>query len=289
MLQTPLTKELSSTIPLSAGVYQFYGDSGALLYIGKSVCLRKRILSHFRANSSTKKRLITQTKTIQWLETAGELSALIKEACLIKKNSPIFNRLLRRRKTLFAISTLEDVTGYLRLHVHPYQPLRPNIMQISCMFRHKQSAQEMLRTIVKQNGLCLKLAGLDNSKGPCFFYQIHKCQGACIGQENIADYNARAQQALQSHAYKSWPFEGRVALKEINLATQLVEYHIVDHWCYLATVANKAELMKLSEAKLTAHFDLDIYNILVYYLTNKREALEIIILPNAFLTAVAVP
>ncbi len=78
-------KGIFEKIPLYTGVYQFYEKESNLLYVGKSVCFPKRVLSHFRSMGyfSRQKRLISQIKEIVWIEKIGELGALLKGAHLI--------------------------------------------------------------------------------------------------------------------------------------------------------------------------------------------------------------
>jgi DNA polymerase-3 subunit epsilon len=66
-------------LPNTPGVYYFWGENKALLYVGKSISIRKRVLSHFTADhkSSREMKICQQTRNITFDKTAGELSALI--------------------------------------------------------------------------------------------------------------------------------------------------------------------------------------------------------------------
>jgi DNA polymerase-3 subunit epsilon len=44
--------------------------------------------------------------------------------------------------------------------------------------------------------LCLKKTDIDTGPGPCFYYQVGKCGGACIGHEDPDEYNLRVRQAV---------------------------------------------------------------------------------------------
>ena len=66
-------------LPAAPGVYIFHGDSETLpLYIGKSVNIRNRVLSHLRNEEEA--RLLRQTRRISHIRTAGEVGALLLEA-----------------------------------------------------------------------------------------------------------------------------------------------------------------------------------------------------------------
>ncbi len=73
-------------IPDSPGVYLFYGENDSPLYIGKSVTLRSRVMSHFSGDhaSSRAMRIGQEVRRVEWRETAGELGALLLESRLIK-------------------------------------------------------------------------------------------------------------------------------------------------------------------------------------------------------------
>ena len=60
-------------IPGSAGVYLFHGENDLPLYIGKSVTLRARVISHFSGDhaSSRAMRIGQQVRRVEWMETAG--------------------------------------------------------------------------------------------------------------------------------------------------------------------------------------------------------------------------
>ncbi|MDP2246664.1 MAG: exonuclease domain-containing protein, partial [Nitrosomonadales bacterium] len=100
-----LDEDFLDSIPEGPGVYLFYGDTDHPLYIGKSVTLRSRVLSHFSSDHhSTKEMAIVQeVKRVEWIETAGELGALLLESRLIKEKQPAYNRMLRYSKKLYSL------------------------------------------------------------------------------------------------------------------------------------------------------------------------------------------
>ena len=91
LLKTPsLPAHLPATaladIPDSPGVYLFYGVNDLPLYIGKAKHLRERIRAHFSSDHMTPNdiRLSQEMRRIEWLPTAGEFSALLLEAQLVR-------------------------------------------------------------------------------------------------------------------------------------------------------------------------------------------------------------
>ncbi|MDR3013344.1 MAG: nucleotide excision repair endonuclease [Chitinispirillales bacterium] len=89
-----ITREMIDELPMKAGVYGFTDKSGAYIYIGKAVNLRRRIENYFRFNSESpdklgKLRAAAHSLTIH--RCGSELEALIYEYRLIKKHKPPLN------------------------------------------------------------------------------------------------------------------------------------------------------------------------------------------------------
>ncbi len=51
-LNTNLDRNLIKNLPTEPGVYYFYNDKGDIIYIGKSINIKERVLSHLTNNSS---------------------------------------------------------------------------------------------------------------------------------------------------------------------------------------------------------------------------------------------
>ncbi|MGH8703146.1 MAG: exonuclease domain-containing protein, partial [Burkholderiales bacterium] len=91
-------------IPEAPGVYLFHGENDVVLYVGKSINLRSRVLAHFAGDHREARdmKIAQQVQRVDWIETAGELGALIEEARLVKSLAPVYNRRLRRATELCA-------------------------------------------------------------------------------------------------------------------------------------------------------------------------------------------
>jgi DNA polymerase-3 subunit epsilon len=78
-----------NSLPDTPGVYIFYGENKMPLYVGKSKNIRERVLSHFNddMNSVKEMNIALQLKEVDYIETAGELGALLKESQTIKEMS----------------------------------------------------------------------------------------------------------------------------------------------------------------------------------------------------------
>jgi excinuclease ABC subunit C len=81
------------------GIYRMYGPGDEPLYVGKSVRLRTRLLSYFRAPRGEKPwELMQETARIEWDYIPNEFYALIREMKLIQRWQPRFNVQHKRRR-----------------------------------------------------------------------------------------------------------------------------------------------------------------------------------------------
>ena len=81
------------------GVYRMYGPGGELLYVGKSVHVRTRLLSYFRADKGDKAwELIREAARVEWEYIPNEFAALLREMKAIQGEQPRFNVQHKRRR-----------------------------------------------------------------------------------------------------------------------------------------------------------------------------------------------
>lgn len=275
-LPSGIDEDVIDEIPETSGVYLFFGENKLPLYIGKSVNLRARVMSHFSSDhSSTKEMRISQEiKHIEWIETAGEFGALLLESRLVKERQPIHNRQLRRERQLCAWQLAEtpDSTPLLTL-IRDDEITAENMGSLFGTFRSKKQATDALRNIAEENSLCLKALGLEAGKGPCFRFQIKRCKGVCCGKESPELHFLRLKQALISLKIKSWGFKGKIGIKEHNPSTNKTELHVFDQWCHIATVDEASLLEEAINSKYTFSFDLDTYKLLLKELSKRNTAI----------------
>lgn len=253
-------------IPDTPGVYKFYGEGPLPLYIGKSVTMRSRVMSHFQSATKVARemRILTEIRRVEWQETAGELGALLLEARLVKEQQPVYNRQLRREKALctWQLHASPDANPLLKL-VQLDDLEAEEWSQLFGTYRSKRQAMDALRLLADTHQLCPRLLGLESGKGVCFAAQMGRCKGACAGRESAVLHRIRLQLALSAHQLQAWPFGGKVAIREYQQASGKTDIHVFDHWCHIATINDEAELDELRHARKPLAFDLDIYRLLV--------------------------
>ncbi|MEY3724545.1 MAG: hypothetical protein RLZZ365_480, partial [Pseudomonadota bacterium] len=226
-----IDRELIDEIPNRPGVYLFYAENKQPLYIGKSNDLRARVMSHFQASLTNRKemKLSLQVRDIDWIETSGDLGALLLESRLIKEKLPSLNIKLRRSRDLCAWQ-LTKGPNHLELRLVNHHELQPGKQDhLYGLFYSKREATQTLQSIAKRNQLCEGLLGFEKltTGSPCFGFHVKQCKGACIGVESRAIHDLRLQIALQTLKVAIWPYPGAIGIREGK------DVHIFDHWCYL--------------------------------------------------------
>lgn len=241
--------------PIGAGVYTFHGQEGDLpLYIGKSINLRARLLSHLRTPDEA--RMLRQTQRITYIRTAGEIGALLLEAQMIKSQHPLFNQKLRRNQQLCSLLMVDGVPQvvYARDIDFATQP------DLHGLFASRHAALDALRSIADQQKLCYGPLGLEKlpQGKACFRATVRQCAGVCRGDESPETHRERLFSSLLTLRVACWPFGGAVGLVERD--ADLVQIHVVNHWCYLGSASTLEEARRLST--MAAGFDADGYKIL---------------------------
>lgn len=253
----PIDPDSLAALPRSAGVYIFKGEGTLPIYIGKSVDIRSRVLAHLRADDEAE--MIAQSRRVEFIETAGEIGALLLEARLIKQLSPLFNIRLRRLRRLCAIR-LNEHDGVVTPQVVSGEDAAVGQAQdLYGLFGSVHAAQGKLRELADQHRLCLGLLGLEKiSQRGCFGLQLRSCLGACVGKEDRRAHDQRLLSALVDLKVHAWPFAGPVDLVEER--GDWIQRHRIDGWRYLGTWCSRTRQMRHHDPQ---GFDLDTYKILV--------------------------
>ncbi|WP_231968572.1 hypothetical protein [Polynucleobacter necessarius] len=148
-------------------------------------------MGHFQGALTQRKemKLSMQVRDIDWIETSGELGALILESRLIKERMPSMNIKLRRSKDLCGWSLVEGDAKVLVPTLVTHHQLAPGLQDnLYGLFYSKREAHRYLKAIAKKYHLCEALLGFEKRVigKPCFGYQVKQCGGACINQTPIA-------------------------------------------------------------------------------------------------------
>ncbi|MDO9216839.1 MAG: ethanolamine utilization protein, partial [Lacisediminimonas sp.] len=262
-LPSRLDPAVLERLPATHGVYLFYGANDYPLYIGKANNLRRRVLAHFSGDHASDRelQLCQQTERVEWIETAGELGALLQEALLVKQRMPAQNRQLRQSEELCAWRLLHRAGSLKPMLARPDDLFFAHDSQLYGLFTSSRAASQALQSIAEANKLCPVLLGLEKARAgrPCFASQVGKCSGACAGHEELAVHDLRLAAALEGMRLQAWPYAGPIGIREGDVT------HVLDGWAYVGTGRDADELAQLL-ARGQPPFDRDVYQILQKWL-----------------------
>ena len=274
-----LPADFADDLPEGHGAYRLYGEGGTLLYVGKSHALRTRVLDQLAGGDaeSGQHKLTRLVRHIDWVETAGELGALLREAEWIKTQKPLYNRRAKNQAHSYTLRAAAAPGAAIAMPAaaQAIDSVDPaDLEQCFGVFHSDKDARKALGDIARAQRLCLKVLGLEDGAGSCLAYQIGQCRGACVGKEPLMLHDLRVRLALSSLKLKPWPFPGRIALRERDprsgefQGAPGADLHVIDHWTYLGTARSEDELAVLRARPAGAGFDVDVYRILVRYFSN---------------------
>ena len=137
------------------------------------------------------------------------------------------------------------------------------------MFTSQRKAMQTLRDLAEAHRLCLIQLGIEKpSRGkavPCFAYQLKKCQGVCVGKEDLLRHDLRLTEALARLKLNAWPHTGPIGIPEKHDGREEV-----DRWSYLGTAREESEIAEILANGADAAFDLDTYKILAKHIKSRK-------------------
>jgi excinuclease ABC subunit C len=186
------------------GVYRMLGESGDVLYIGKSVKLRTRLLSYFRADRTAKaSEIISAARSIEWEYRPSEFAALLLELRQIQQHRPWFNVQYKlERSVCFIRVTREQAPRLL---------LATQVAADGSIYYGPYRGREMVRAVLREVCDLLQLRDCSPSTPlrfadqldlfdldltpKCVRADLDKCLGPCAGRCTRSVYQARVAEA----------------------------------------------------------------------------------------------
>lgn len=184
------------------GVYRMLDSDGEPLYVGKSVRVRNRLLSYFRAPPGEKAAdLVRSASAIRWEYVPNDFWAMVRELRLIKRWRPRYN-VEHARKTRYAFVKLtrEPAPRLLpvdrmvkdgSLHFGPF-PRPARLAETLRDLCHTVGIRDCPASTPIQFGDQLEIFGT----GPaprCLRADTETCPAPCAGRCTEAEYAARVR------------------------------------------------------------------------------------------------
>lgn len=186
-------KNLISVLPGKPGIYQFYDDSGKIIYIGKAKNLKKRVSSYFSKQHDSRKTalLVRNIADIKHMVVETEQDALLLENNLIKKYQPRYNIRLKDDKSY----------PWICIKNEPF----PRVFKTRNLIRDGskyfgpytsiytvRTLLELFKTEYKLRTCNYQLTDENIKSGKykvCLEYHIGNCEGPCEGLVSADKYN----------------------------------------------------------------------------------------------------
>ncbi|EAR02047.1 exonuclease domain-containing protein [Maribacter sp. HTCC2170] len=191
-LPPSLPKQTYDNLPTVPGIYYFKNEKGKIIYVGKAINIKKRVLSHFYDKATKEIQMCEETTDIDYELSGSDLVALLMESAAIKHHYPEYNRAQKRNVQRYGIFTYEDRNGIMHLAFNKIK-MAPNPVAI---LYNTTDCRLYLEEICKSFSLCAKFCHLQENVTTCSHYRIKQCDGICRGIETSEVYNNKVNMAL---------------------------------------------------------------------------------------------
>ncbi|MCL1785998.1 MAG: excinuclease ABC subunit UvrC [Alphaproteobacteria bacterium] len=191
---------LIENVPGLPGVYQMFGDDGALLYVGKAKNLAARLRQYANMDKLpyNTKLMRSQVASIEIITTKTEAEALILESDLIKNKRPKYNILLTDDKMypMMALSLDEYPRLFkFRGRANQKRDVFGPYSSVTALHESLKLIQKVCRLRTCNNSY------MKNRTRPCLLNQIGRCSAPCMkGGEQYNDNVKLARRILSGDA-----------------------------------------------------------------------------------------
>lgn len=194
-------KSIVSSMPEKPGSYQYYDESGTIIYVGKAKNLKRRVSSYFHKEVDRYKTkvLVSKIHNISYTVVNTEEDALLLENSLIKKYNPKYNVLLKDGKTYPSICVTNEYfprifkTRTINKKFGSYFGPYPHIASMYAVL-------EIIKRLYKPRTCRMPITkeGIEQGKyKPCLEYHIHNCGAPCINKQSYEEYQENMRQARE--------------------------------------------------------------------------------------------
>ena len=190
-------KNILTNLTSHPGIYKFEDKNSKIIYIGKALNLRKRILSYFNKSSLSIKttKLVENITNIQTIITKNEEEALLLENTLIKEYKPKYNILLRDDKSYpYILINSSHKYPSIKFFRGQRKNLKGYFFGPYTQVNHVRYMLNLVQKIFKIRSC--EDTYFSNRKKPCLQYQIDRCDAPCVKKISSSSYDRLVKNSL---------------------------------------------------------------------------------------------
>ncbi|WP_091265039.1 exonuclease domain-containing protein [Gillisia sp. Hel1_33_143] len=251
-----LSESQIEDLPETPGIYLFKDKKQKVIYAGKAINIKKRVISHFYDKMSKEYHLGQETFFIDYTATGNELIALLLEAESIKKYYPKFNSAQKRPGLVYQIINYTNQRGITQLAIGKTKKVQNSIGT----FYNRSQAVEKLEQLCEDFNLCPKYCTLQSNVTKCSHYKLKNCEGICDGLETVQEYNLKVSDAIDSLTLESETYvireKGRHYNEEAFILVKNGRYHgygYIDTDVQISGIEDFDPFLKIQEATYHTH------------------------------------
>ena len=194
-----LNRPPAGSIPDAPGSYQFLDAEGRVIYVGKAKSLRSRLSNYFGSHLPLRTRqMVDAAASVEWIQVANEVEALMLEFSLIQRHRPRFNVRYTDDKSypFLCVTTLDEwpramvMRGRRRKGNRYFGPY-------GHAYAIRETLDLLLRTFPIRTCTDNKFNRHERLGKPCLLYHIEKCSGPCVGEVSTGDYDEMVAELLR--------------------------------------------------------------------------------------------
>lgn len=188
-------------LPETPGCYQYFDQTGTIIYVGKAKNLKRRVSSYFNKEHDNRKTamLVSKIYDIKYIVVNTEEDALLLENNLIKQWTPRYNILLKDGKTYPSIV----VTNEYFPRIFQTRKINKRYGTYFGPYSHVGMLHTLLDLIKNLYPLrrCHETITAESVQAgkhkECLEYHIKNCKAPCVGRQSHEEYMQQIREAIE--------------------------------------------------------------------------------------------
>jgi excinuclease ABC subunit C len=251
-------------LPSKPGVYQYFDESGKIIYVGKAKSLKSRVSSYFNKDQQHGAKislLVRRITDIKVVVVESEIDALLLENNLIKKYQPRYNVLMKDDKTY----------PWICLKNEPFPRVfsTRHIIRDGSQYFGPYASGKMMHTVLdlirqlfplRTCKLNLSEANIKAGKFDiCLEHHIGKCNAPCVGKETEDEYHEYIKEVKEI-------LKGNIHRVKKNLKGVMMNYAEAMEFEKAHAIKEKIDLLERYQSKSivvsTTVKDVDVFSLI---------------------------